>query len=61
VARLVGEDFSRLLASFEHTAFRLEALDRYTVPSEEEPLRTFLANEPQARGWLKRGWAMCRP
>jgi hypothetical protein len=56
VTRLVGEDFSRLLTSFEHTAFRLEMLSEYTSPIEEAPLRRFLAGEPPgiewARDWL---------
>ena len=51
--RLVGEDFYRLFASFEHTAFRLEALDRYTVPDEDEQYRRFLADEPLDNTYMK--------
>ncbi len=53
MSRLVGEDFSRLFASFEHTAFRLEVLDRYTVPDEDEQYRKFLANEPPDNAYMK--------
>jgi hypothetical protein len=42
-----------LFESFERTAFRLETLDRYAVPVEEEPIRRFLAGEPVDTGWLK--------
>src|SRR6266498_3070001 len=41
-----SEEFGRLFETFEHTAFRLETLDRYTVPEEDEALRRFLAGEP---------------
>ncbi|MGH8929578.1 MAG: DUF6879 family protein [Egibacteraceae bacterium] len=40
-----SDEFSELFTSFEHTAYRLESLQRYTVPYEEEPLRRFLAGE----------------
>jgi hypothetical protein len=53
VSRLVGEDFSRLLTGFEHTAFRLELLRRYTAPAEEAPLRRFLAGEPPRIEWAQ--------
>ena len=62
-SRLVApdsEDFDRLFAGFEHTAFRLEALDRYAVPVEEEPLRRFLAGEPLDTGWLEPWLALVR-
>ena len=41
MSRMVAPDsgeFDRLFQTFEHTAFRLEALDRYAVPIEEEPV-----------------------
>jgi hypothetical protein len=41
-----GEEFSRLFDDFEDSWFRLEVLQRYTVPYEVEPLRWFLAGEP---------------
>ncbi len=53
MSRLVGEDFSRLFATFEHAAFRLEVLDRYTVPDEDEQYRRFLANEPLDNAYMK--------
>jgi hypothetical protein len=54
-SRMVAPDsgeFDRLFQTFEHTAFRLEALDRYAVPIEEEPVRRFLAGEPVDTSWL---------
>jgi len=44
-----------LLHSFEHTAFRLEVRDRYDAPNEREPLRRFLAGDPDLawfQNWL---------
>jgi hypothetical protein len=40
------EEFDRLFTDFHYTAYRLETLQRYTMPYEEEPLRRFLAGEP---------------
>lgn len=36
-------DLGHLLATFEHSAFRLEARDTYLVPEEEERLSAFLS------------------
>lgn len=46
-----GEAFGDLFSSFEHTAFRLEPRDRYNSPGEHEPLRRFLAGEPDDLAW----------
>ena len=43
-------------SDFQHTAFRLEVLQRYTVPYEKEPLRRFLANEPPPDDPDKERW-----
>ena len=54
-SRLVApdsEEFDQPFQTFERTAFRLEVLDRYAVPIEEEPVRRFLAGEPVDLGWL---------
>ncbi|MEV6831197.1 DUF6879 family protein [Amycolatopsis sp. NPDC051102] len=54
---LIGDDFGRLFHSFEHTAFRLEARDRYDADYENESLQKFLAGEqddlPWMQDWLK--------
>jgi len=42
---LTGEEFSGLFESFEHSAFRLEAFDFYSVPEEEIEFRRFLNGE----------------
>lgn len=55
--QLTDPEFRRLFTTFEYTAFRLEMRDRYNVPYEIEPLRKFLAGEPdherRTRPWLK--------
>lgn len=49
---LISSDaFGELFRSFEHTAFRLEPRDRYNSPGENEPLRRFLAGEPDDLAW----------
>lgn len=39
-------DFVQLFDRFEHSAFRLETLDRYTVEEEEKELTRFVGGEP---------------
>lgn len=51
--RLVDDDFFQLFHSFRHTAFRLEALERYTVPEEEAPIADFVAGRPVAMDWFQ--------
>ncbi|MEV6987329.1 DUF6879 family protein [Sphaerisporangium sp. NPDC051017] len=46
-----GEEFGDLFRSFEHTAFRLEPRERYNSPGEHEPIRRFLAGEPDDLAW----------
>ncbi|MEU8403853.1 DUF6879 family protein [Nonomuraea sp. NPDC048892] len=50
-----GDAFGDLFRSFEHTAFRLEPRERYNSPGEHEPLRRFLADEPDDLAW-NRPW-----
>ena len=52
-----SDEFSRLFVDFQHTWFRLELLQRYTVPYEVEPLRRYLAGDaplkdPDQEQWL---------
>jgi len=49
------ERFGELFTSFNHTAFRLEPRERYDSPGEVEPLRRFLAGEPDDLAW-NREW-----
>jgi len=42
---ITKEEFAELLNSFEHSAFRLESLDKYTVSSETVEYARFLAGE----------------
>jgi hypothetical protein len=46
-----GDAFGDLFRSFEHTAFRLEPRERYNSPGEDEPIRRFLAGEPDDLAW----------
>lgn len=50
-----GDRFGELFRSFEHTAFRLEPRERYNSPGEAEPLRRYLAGEPDDLAW-NRAW-----
>lgn len=55
-ARGQSTDLAGAFSRFERSAFRLETLDRYTVPDEAEPYRRFLADEPQDPAW-REPWA----
>jgi hypothetical protein len=57
---LTDEEFGRLFDTFEHTAFRLEVRDRYNDPDEAEPLRKFLAGEPDDLAWFEDWLALVR-
>jgi hypothetical protein len=52
---LVGEDFDRVLSTFERTAVRLETRDSYAVSHEADAYRDFLAGEPFDLEWHQ-GW-----
>lgn len=43
---LTGAEFSEALATFEHTAFRLELQPAYAEPSEAELVSAFLRGDP---------------
>ncbi|WP_026932494.1 DUF6879 family protein [Glycomyces tenuis] len=45
ITSLDDPEFSRPFREFRYTAYRLEALQRYTVPSEEAPFERFQAGE----------------
>ncbi|MFE7507490.1 DUF6879 family protein [Promicromonospora sp. NPDC057488] len=48
-------DLGQLFAECEHTAFRLELLERYNSPNLREPLRRYLADGTTDMAWLE-GW-----
>lgn len=57
MSALAREDFSRLFAEFEHTAYRLELLPAYDVENEKAALAAFTAGRepdvyPGKGGWL---------
>jgi hypothetical protein len=55
----VAADLGGLLSSFQRSAFRLEVLDRYTIPGEEDWLEAFRRDgsipdlTPESYPWLK--------
>lgn len=55
IEKLDGE-FTDLFRRFEHTAFRLETLQRYTVEYEEQPFQRFLAGNPAVHDPSKDEW-----
>lgn len=57
---LIGDEFSQLFRTFEHTAFRLEVRDRYNSPRETESFRKFIAGEPDDLAWHQNWLAMIR-
>ncbi|NUR87364.1 MAG: hypothetical protein HOY71_25060 [Nonomuraea sp.] len=48
------ERFRDTFGNFERTAYRIEARDRYAMAEEGEPLRRFLAGEPDDLAWQAR-------
>jgi hypothetical protein len=49
-------DFGDRFKTFRYTAYRLETLQSYDVPQEEESLAAFLAGDPVSFGPSKDGW-----
>jgi hypothetical protein len=47
---LADDEFDRLFERFQHTAFRLETLQHYSMPYEDSLLRGFLVGEPEPVG-----------
>jgi hypothetical protein len=41
------DEFDRMFEQFQQIAFRLETLQHYSVPSEDQLLRRFLAGQPE--------------
>jgi hypothetical protein len=57
MAHLTPEEFgARFDSLFQRSAFRLELLDKYIAENEVEPLRRFLAGQPQDPAW-REPWA----
>lgn len=53
MALVSGDEFVKLFSSFELSAFRLEMREQYRLAKdEEEPLRRFLAGEPDDLAWM---------
>jgi hypothetical protein len=56
---LSGQAFADFVLGYEHTAFRLETRERYSEGEETEPMRRFLAGEPDY-AWNEEWAAMMR-
>jgi len=56
ITDVTSAEFDALFTGFEHTAYRLEALQAYDVSYEEEPYRAFLAGHPQPHDPAKNQW-----
>lgn len=50
IGLITGKSLADFVLGYEHTAFRLETRERYSEAEEVEPLRRFLAGEPDY-GW----------
>ncbi|MFD9890598.1 DUF6879 family protein [Amycolatopsis sp. NPDC059027] len=50
---LSNEEVSALFREFKRSAFRLETLQTYTIPSEQASFQRFLAGKPQLEGYGK--------
>ena len=53
---LAGDEFADRFTTFRYTAYRLETLQAYDVPQEEDSLAAFLAGDPVSFGPPKDGW-----
>lgn len=50
---LTGQEFGQMFSDFEHSAYRLEILPAYRVPSETERLRQFAEGlPPEPSSWV---------
>ncbi|MFE2428424.1 DUF6879 family protein [Streptomyces sp. NPDC059373] len=50
---ITGEAFGRLFEDFEHTAWRLETREVYTVDEEQEPFARFRRGEDPRTDWFQ--------
>jgi uncharacterized protein DUF6879 len=57
---LLGDDFSALFRTFEHTAFRLEVRERYNAPREVQSFQKFLDGNPDNLEWAESWFSMIR-
>jgi hypothetical protein len=51
--QITRDEFERLFETFEHSAWRLETQGVYREDEEREPLRRFLAGEPEDFEWMR--------
>ncbi len=56
-SNLADGEFGDRFTNFQYTAYRLETLQRYTVPQEAESLAAFLAGHPDPFGSYGNSWA----
>ncbi len=53
MTKATRDEVERLFDTFECSAWRLECQSSYDEPEEQEPLRRFLAGEPQDLTWFE--------
>lgn len=53
MAEVTRAELERLFDTFERSAWRLECQGVYREPDEQEPIRRFLADEPQDLTWFE--------
>ena len=56
ITDVASPEFDRLFTGFQHTAYRLETLQRYDMGYEEGPFAAFLAGQPYASDPAKDEW-----
>lgn len=52
---ITGEAFGQLFRTFEHSARRLETLDRYRDPEEDDAFARYLAGSPENPSYVASG------
>ena len=57
IESVTSAEFNRLFTSFQHTAYRLETLQRYDVSYEEETYAAFLTGQSSPPDAAKSEWA----
>ncbi|WP_328477426.1 hypothetical protein OHA21_24475 [Actinoplanes sp. NBC_00393] len=50
---LLNGEYKEMFHTFERSAFHLEVAEQYDLPEESEPLRRFLAGEPDDFAWTR--------
>ncbi|GAA4529716.1 DUF6879 family protein [Amycolatopsis samaneae] len=57
---LTHDEINALFTGFQQSAFRLETLQTYTIPSEQDSFQRFLAGKPKPKGYGEAWHALIR-